>query len=297
MGVGKSCLINGFATALSDSELVKDPLRSFRSDGHVTVDYSGKTFNHLLQDSNRLENLIRSNIKLKFWDTWGTTSSQDKVVNFRHFLEGRVPSKAKIESNYLSPTVKPKLEIHSVIFMVSAAAANDEALLQQLEENVTIALQKGYRPLLVVNCNNFFSEEKDVEQNQQVILKKSTLSRKDVFFFDNYSDEKFRNMVKDIEYFSLLKESYLRAVNYFRSQSGGVSVVKPIPIAKELSAEITLYCSTSGCSNHQKVVTTPRCPFCGHLPQKKRVCNTDNCQNRRNQVDFPRCPFCGQEPS
>jgi hypothetical protein len=167
-------------------------------------------------------------------------------------------------------------------------------MLKTLTENIKAVLHFGITPVIVVNFVKTLPSEDEIKKAFAKIHDASCLTKADIFMVDNYEDEVYRNMAKDLTYWRILKKVFGEATRNRRRRHGPVPVPVPVPIQ-----EVTKQCVKKGCDNFGKPVDFPRCPFCGGAtqvpqPPAAKKCVKNGCENFGKAVDTPRCAFCGQ---
>jgi len=202
-------------------------------------------------------------------------------------------------ATYLTPS--PEAEVDAVILVIPIGTSQSPPLLKKLADNITTILHYGIRPVIVVNFVNSVKSEEEINKSFEIIYKESHLNKPDLFMLDNYENEVYRNMDKDLIYMKILSVSFDRACLSMRKNPPlppkaesrpGPSIVRRDPDRTDKA------CQTPSCSNNGKSVSTPVCPQCGKPPQvpSERTCVQPGCRNNGKAVDTPLCGFCGRPP-
>lgn len=204
--------------------------------------------------------------------------------------------------------------IHAIIFMVPIGTSQDSAMLDTLLRDIVTALDFNIRPKVVVNFINTVKCEDEVKKAYNTIQQAfclpakvylisipfNTNSLQDVIVFDNYDNETYRNMNKDLQSWRILQGTFAEAIKKIRRT--------PLPQAPTNGPS----CQNSKCTNFNKEVLcthcgevpqlqttkvcfSASCPLCGP-PPKYKICASRSCQNFEKPVRTPHCPFCGEVP-
>eukprot|EP01090_Pellita_catalonica_P021176 TRINITY_DN7856_c0_g1_i1.p1 TRINITY_DN7856_c0_g1~~TRINITY_DN7856_c0_g1_i1.p1 ORF type:complete len:575 (-),score=91.97 TRINITY_DN7856_c0_g1_i1:13-1737(-) len=323
MGSGKSSLINGFITALSMSQAVKKPLSACRFNTHVTQIYEGNTVSELLEqcdDSNSIGIKAMSSIKMRLFDTWGLTSTTYQKLQLIHFLEGRVPNGTVMNDDIVGRApADADMMIHAVIFVIPIATSQAPPLLDTLAKNIEICVQFGITPIIVVNFINTCSSEEE-RRAVDIIWKKTSLARSDIYELDNYEHEVLRNMAKDLKYFKILQKLMVHIRKSMKRLRVPTSDFAPVSYEP---GDDTVVCPNSSCEKHGQPTDGKKCLYCGSvavhpvnqveggdealavhpvacargrggatLPR----CGSVTCRNFQQRVTSKFCPECGKPP-
>jgi hypothetical protein len=131
---------------------------------------------------------------------------------------------------------------------------------------------------------------------------------------DNYVDESYRNMAKDLQYWKILTRLFREATKDIKRRppvpsTPIKSVASPSPSSpspsspspSKSSSEHQKICKTEKCDNNGKEVATKRCPECGNEPEAVvaggKTCGTLSCANYRKAVSSKFCSECGAVPN
>lgn len=324
MGSGKTSVINGIITVFSPKMEVLNPLTAARKEDHVTRSYSANAITDWIDDDTLLGKLLFDNLKLRFWDPWGLTVGNFKTLSLLHFLEGRVRPGAEMNDRPCHDSVEERNIIDAVILLIPIGTSQDPQLLDTLAKNIETILDCKMSPIIVINFINDLKSEEEISKAYEIIYQASHLTKKDIFMLDNYVDEKYRNMEKDLLYWSVLKKVFSEAKKNIerrgKEKSGGRSQGAFAPLVRtespvrsppspggsgivarnEKGGAGEKICKNDQCENAGKVVEFPRCPFCGGVPELNlppvKICTTPKCEGYSKPVEYPRCPFCGNPP-
>ena len=284
MGAGKSSLINGACTVFASDQKVKRPLTAYRSDKHVTRMYSKNSLAELIasvDDQTPLSQAIKDNLKINFWDPWGLTLNGFKQLNILHFLEGRVYPNTQLHDNACTTSADDRNKIDAVILIIPIGTSQDQPMLDMLQWNIKAILDSHIYPVIVINFVNTVKSEDEIKKAKDIIKQASCLNERDIIMLDNYENEEYRNMDKDLAYWNLLTKIYTEAKkNMLRRRKGTNSNYPDMSNLKIFQGP------TPASPSKNPVAPTST------KPTGKKVCKIATCSNKGNEVTFPRCGFC-----
>ncbi|KAH3762124.1 hypothetical protein Pelo_6045 [Pelomyxa schiedti] len=185
--------------------------------GHVTGNYTEHPLAELLPGNCPTDEMMRR-LNLRFWDPWGISDSNYKKVSVVDFLNGKVRPGTPMEDSF-DIIVEPDKSriIHSVIVIVPIGTAANPQSLEILGTHVKAIIRAGRQPIVVCNFINSVSDENEVEEKAKKIRTAMYLPERSVIKFDNYVEEKTRNMEKDLQYWRILRLAYMNAITYLLS--------------------------------------------------------------------------------
>jgi len=219
MGDGKSSFINGIINLFRGKQNVHKELVTFRSDQHVTTQYSCNDIALQLDDSVPVEKLVRERLKLRLWDPWGVSEVNYKRLSVVSFVEGRLRADSDMNDNECNSDVIDENKIHAVIVIIPIGTAQDDSKLKLLEKHIRQILDKKIRPIIVINYIKTVKNEEELMENKNKILDASHLDSNDIFLHDNYVDENYRQMSTDLKYREILLKAFNEAIKNMKKKN------------------------------------------------------------------------------
>jgi hypothetical protein len=143
MSSGKSSFINGIINLFRGRQQLQENLTTYRSDKHVTKNYSKHSIADYLDNEVEVEHLISQKLKLNLWDPWGITDQNYKLVSVQHFIEGRIAEHTNMEKEEVGLVPpNPAHRIHAVIIIIPIGVGQDSEMLDLLRKHITIILEE-----------------------------------------------------------------------------------------------------------------------------------------------------------